>query len=369
MLIRGLSPFVLARLLAIRPRIPTAPVHALICVADHFEPKWRGASPALARERVAHWADAYPRQASDFADSRGRPPQHTFFYPAEEYEPELLEPLAELRRAGLGDVEVHLHHDNDTSDGLRQTLCEFTSALYERHGLLERDAAGRLTYGFIHGNWALDNSRPDGRWCGVNDEITVLRETGCYADFTMPSAPAACQTATINSIYYAIDDPDAPKSHDRGTPAAVGTPPPGEALLMIQGPLGLDLSERKLGIVPRIENGDLTHLRPPTLDRLWTWLASGVHVQGRPDWRFVKLHTHGAQEANSHMLLGEPMRAFRAALARFAAEHETFRYYYVTAREMAHLVHALESDDPPATPVEVLSASGSLLSEARSSQP
>src|SRR5258707_498316 len=75
-------------------------------------------------------------------------------------------------------------------------------------------------YAFIHGNWALDNSRPDGRWCGINNELDVLRETGCFADFTLPSAPSPCQTSTINRIYYAVDDPKRPKSHDTGFPIA-----------------------------------------------------------------------------------------------------------------------------------------------------
>ena len=37
-------------------------------------------------------------------------------------------------------------------------------------------------FGFIHGNWCLDNSRADGRWCGLNNELILLRELGCYAD-------------------------------------------------------------------------------------------------------------------------------------------------------------------------------------------
>ena len=70
----------------------------------------------------------------------------------------------------------------------------------ERHGLLSRDRyTGEVGYGFIHGNWALDNSRPDGRMCGVDNELDVLRETGCYADFTLPSAPSPTQTRKINS--------------------------------------------------------------------------------------------------------------------------------------------------------------------------
>jgi len=356
MLIKGLTPTTLARLAAIRWRPPTRPLHVLLCIADHFEPKRDRPSRQVERDRMARWISEYPRLARDFADSRGRPPQHTFFYPAEDYDAEYLEQLAGVCRQGLGDVEVHLHHDHDTSGGLREKLVTFTAALHHEHGLLEKDAEGRISYGFIHGNWALDNSRPDGRWCGVNDELSVLQETGCYADFTMPSAPAPCQTSTINSIYYAQDDRSAPKSHDRGTPAAAGHAAPGDSLLMIQGPLAIDWKRRRWGLIPRIENGDLTGLRPPTLDRLLSWLAANVHVAGRDDWRFVKLHTHGALEANTGMLLGEPMREFHATLAAYAAAHAWFHYYYVTAREMAQLVAALEADATIATPKSALSA-------------
>ncbi len=62
----------------------------------------------------------------------------------------------------------------DTADGLRTTLMDFVRVLHDDHGLLEKDATGRISNGLIHGNWALDNSRPDGRWCGVNNEISVL---------------------------------------------------------------------------------------------------------------------------------------------------------------------------------------------------
>ena len=33
-------------------------------------------------------------------------------------------------------------------------------------------------------------SLPDGRWCGLNNELILLRDLGCYADFTLPSAPS-----------------------------------------------------------------------------------------------------------------------------------------------------------------------------------
>src|SRR5262249_33803104 len=154
------------------------------------------------RARVERWVRDYPRRLGRFRDSDGRPPRHTFFYPPEEYAEEYLDGLAGLCRAGFGEVEVHVHHDRDTEEGLRATLLAYKDLLATRHGLLSRRrATGELVYGFIHGNWALCNSRPDGRWCGVNNELRILRETGCYADFTMPSAPSATQTRKINSLY------------------------------------------------------------------------------------------------------------------------------------------------------------------------
>jgi hypothetical protein len=319
------------------------PRHVFFCIGDHYEPMHGAAPPSVQEERVERWVREYPKSFDIFQDSRGRRPQHTFFYPAEDYNPALVERVAELCRRGYGEMEVHLHHDNDSSENLRETLETFKSHLFYEHGMLSQNHEGQITYGFIHGNWALDNSRPDGRWCGVNDELTVLRETGCYADFTMPSAPSPTQTRTINSIYYAIDDPCKPKSHDTGIEARVGQLPPRGGLLMIQGPLSFDWSRRKFGLLPRLDNADLHGGFPPTARRLDNWLHAGVSVAGRPDWVFVKLHTHGAKERNAAMLLGEPMRQFHQTLANRAARDERFRYYYVTAREMADLVDQAES--------------------------
>lgn len=328
-----------------RRRAPRAneEVHLLLCVADHFEPRLGGAADDIARGRVWRWVRQYPKLFGDLRDSDGRAPQHTFFFPQEDYDPQHIDELARLCRWGFGEVEVHLHHDHDTADNLRAKLQGFTEVLVERHGLLSRRrTTGEIAYGFIHGNWALDNSRPDGRWCGVNNELDVLRETGCYADFTMPSAPAPCQTRTINSIYYAVDDPTKPCSHDTGS--AVGrAPAPADSLMMIQGPLLLNWRRRKYGVLPRLENACLQWNQPPSIERLQLWLQARVQVPARPDWFFVKLHTHGANESNRAMLLGEPMVRFHEALAAHASANPHFHYHYVTAREMYNLARAAEA--------------------------
>ena len=319
------------------------PIEVFIAVCDHFEPECYGADRDTARARVARWVQDYPRLFETFHDSSGRVPQHTFFFPQDEYRPEYLDELKHLCDAGFGDVDVHLHHDADTAAGLRDKLEEFRETLSVRHGLLREDPrTGRTVYGFIHGNWALCNSRPDGGCCGVDQELTVLMETGCYADFTFPSAPSPTQPRTINSIYYARDIPGCRKSHDTGLRARVGQSAPDGHLLMIQGPLGIDWNKRKFGVVPGIENADLTGRRPPTLNRFESWLRTGVHVAGRPNWVFVKLHTHGCKDSNTDMLLGQPMQDFHAAIAGWGRRNPHCRYHYVSAWEMARLVHEAE---------------------------
>jgi hypothetical protein len=314
-------------------------IHVILCLADHFEPKAGKASLETGRARVATWVDQYPKQFARFRDSDGRPPRYSFFFPIEEYEKEYLDALAGLCRAGFGEVEIHLHHHNDTAQGLRQTLLGFKEVL-AGHGLLSRNRhTGALMYAFIHGNWALCNARPDGAWCGIDHEIPILLETGCYADLTFPSAPSATQPPIINRIYYA-EDRAGPRSQDVELPAGS---PKDKALLLVQGPLLLDWSRRKWGLIPATENSCLQTSQPPSIERLWLWLQARIQVPNRPDWYFVKLHAHGAPEHDHEALLGAPMVKFHEDLAKLGRENSRFHFHYVTAREMVNLIKAAES--------------------------
>jgi hypothetical protein len=318
-------------------------VDIMFAVADHYEPLHGRASFETGLRRVERWAAEYPAMASPFVDADGRHPRHTFFFPIEQYRPEFLEPLAALSRQGFGEVEVHLHHDHDTADNLRGQLQGFIRTLHERHGLLSRDDSGRIRYGFIHGNWALDNSLPDGRWCGVEGELAVLRETGCYADFTMPAAPSPAQTRTVNEVYYARTGLKGPKAHDRGRRAAVGTMALPTEFLLVQGPLAASWRRAKWGVVPRLESGALDAGNPPGVGRFQDWLSCGVCVAGRPDWIFIKVHTHGAPEGNADALLGSLPAGFHRDLLAAANDGKRFRLHYVTAREMVNIIHAAEA--------------------------
>src|SRR5512143_1074733 len=311
-----------------------------VTIADHFEPLWQKSCEKVASERVASWRQAWPAISARHQDSTGRTPQYGFFYPEEEYRPELLEPLAEMARLGIADVEVHLHHDNDTGPAFVEKVSRFTQALHTRHGLL-RKHDGRLAFGFIHGNWALDNGRPDGRWCGVNDEISLLRDLGCYADFTMPAAPDPSQGGLVNTIFRVTDDPSRPRSYATGMPVLSGTPAVGD-LTLIPGPLGV-LWHPEGRWKPRLDTGELASYARPTLERIRLWLSVAPRIA---EHSFVKLFAHGAQENNAAALLGGDLDRLFDGLRQVASEAGT-QLRYVTAWEMWRAVEALREGRQP----------------------
>ncbi len=317
--------------------------HLLFCFVDHYEPMWKSPDYAVECDRVARWRADYPKLCATHRDADGRQPVHTFFYPGEEYRREHIDAIVELCRLGLGEIEIHLHHDADTEAGLREKLRSFTRLLVDEHDALPIDAQTRQPrWAFIHGNWALDNSHPDGTGCGVNNELIVLREEGCYADFTFPAAPDPCQPSTVNRIYYATDDAAKPKSHDRGERVRVGGHAVGD-LMIIQGPLGFRWNNRKFGVLPRIENADVRTSCPPDPARIDAWVDTGIHVEGRPEWILVKVHTHGTQERDMDTLLGAAMdQAFSHLETRYN-DGRDWKLHYVSAREVYNIVKAAEA--------------------------
>lgn len=320
--------------------------HIMFCFVDHYEPMWgKNISLTQERERVDRWHKEYPVVAKKFTDADGCHPKHSFFYPEEEYRIEHLNRITDLCAAGFGEIEIHLHHDDDTSDNLRKTLVDFTEKLHENHGAFIRDEkSGLLQYSFIHGNWCLNNSRPDGKWCGVNDELIVLKETGCFADLTFPSAPSDTQPYLANEIYYAQDIPNQPKSHDKGKLVKVGDSSWGD-MMMITGPLGLNWKHRKKGILPQIENSDIRGSMPSTKDRIDLWIDTAISVSGKPDWLFVKIHTHGTQEESMDTLLGKPFEEMNQYLLNKYNNGKDYVMHFVSAREMYNIIKAAEAGE------------------------
>ena len=319
--------------------------HVIIGLADHFEPPYTG-KPGIFRPiedqvRVLRdWCGRYPALFDEWRDSDGHPFKHTYFYPIEHYHPETLSILAEHCRSGWGEVEIHLHHGldaPDTAEHTREELERVRDRLVE-HGCLSTlgDGSGPR-YAFVHGNWALANSS-GGQFCGVDEEMQILADTGCYGDFTMPSAPNSSQVSKINSIYECDRPLNRRAAHKSGQTLRVGHPQP-KFPLMVQGPLLLHLW-RDGRFRPTIETGEIASYAPPSVQRLGLWRRASVCIDGRPEWCFVKLFCHSMAPWDTATLLGEPMSGFLQQLLQAERESGDFQLHFVSAREMVNIALA-----------------------------
>jgi hypothetical protein len=324
------------------------PVHLIFAVADHFEPAihpedgQKRVSPSEQERRLESWREEYPKAADRWRDSEGRPFVHTYFYPAEQYDEGLLEILADHCHSGWGETEVHLHHgipEPDTPENTRRLLSEFRDHLAYRHGCLAFEEGSELPrYCFVHGNFALANSA-EGRYCGVDSEMKILAETGCYADFTLPTAPRhPAQTAKINSLYECAVSLERRAPHRNGIDLRVGHAPR-TLPLIIQGPLLTDLMRSLTSRRLVIENGAITAANPLSLHRLSLWKLAQVHVRGCPEWLFIKLHCHGMNPTQKEVVIGGAFRKFLEELVCGATSRKE-TLHFVTTREMANIALA-----------------------------
>jgi hypothetical protein len=117
-----------------------------------YEPGWGDAPAAVASERVKRWAKGYPELARDFRDADGCAPQHTFFYPGEQYTPSALEQLADSRAPASARWSFTCHHDRDTAERLELSLRDYLAS-YANTGTFTRAPRRQPRYAFIHGNW------------------------------------------------------------------------------------------------------------------------------------------------------------------------------------------------------------------------
>ena len=302
------------------------PIHVFVLFTDHFEPphEWHS----------RRWAAAYIEMASRHRDADGRHPQHTFFFPIEQPHDLKMHELVRLVSLGLGEVEVHLHHNFDTPEGLEQKIRDGL-AYFERFGF-SKTVDGQTRFAFVHGLSGLDNSNGDSK-CGVDRELELLHKMGCFADYTFPSVWEDAQPPFVNSIYEALDD-DGPKSYRQRLPSpSLGT---GD-LTIFQGPLLLVPSWNPMRLFLEVEDGNIHAAKPTTPERVDRWIRANVHLPGRPDWIFVKLFGHTAStDADLYELMGPNYDGALSYLEQRYNDGEHYVLHYVTAREAYNLARA-----------------------------
>jgi len=322
------------------------PKHIIFTVANHFEPSW-SENGLLDLDTQRRRLDDYHKLARKIGDAvtdaDGTKFRHTNFSPAEQYDFQILEQMAAMQAEGLGEVEIHLHHGvekPDTAENLRKTLTEFRNRIAEEHKCLSRlDNAGEPMYAFVHGNLALANSA-GGKFCGVDNEMQILQETGCYVDMTLPSAPDETQVPMLNAIYECGLPLTEKIPHRTGRRvAAFGNQP--QLPLIFTGPLVLNWTRRVKGFpLPRIEDGALVDSQRMDLLRLNRWLSANITVVNRPEWVFVKLYCHGFFDRDQPSSIGERARRFFSEVIENGERTGDYTVHFASAREAFNMVSA-----------------------------
>jgi hypothetical protein len=193
-------------------------------------------------------------------------------------------------------------------------------------------------YAFVHGNLALANS-DGGRYCGVDSEMQILADTGCYADFTLPAAPYRPQVPRINALYQCGRPLHQRVPHRSGPNLRVGVP----AVLPIifTGPLVFNWRRRLWGLpVPRLDDGTLAKNYPLDGARLYRWCSAHIGVRGRPEWVFIKLYCHGFFPQDQAMAIGEPIQRSLEKVLDYGDRSGEFKLHFATAREAFNIAMA-----------------------------
>ena len=303
--------------------------HLIFTFVDHFEPSRAAGERGV--EMVRDWCRRNVEISKPVVDDDGLHPQHTWFY---RYDYPNFDCLRELSRSvydGFGEIEFHLHHGHDTSETFREKI-EAGKKWFGTAGAMRAVGTGQAHFAYIAGNWALANGQEDASKSGVDEEIVLLRDAGCYADFTFPAFGERSQTRQVNDLYYAVHS-DRVRCYETGPQVAVGQPQRGD-LMIFQGPLYIAFGRG------HVDYAAVEDYAPYFEGRCKSWIKAGVSVEGMPDWVFVKVHTHGMQSAAT--VVGNSAALMYKDVVRIAHERG-FKVHFTNAREAYNIAKAAEA--------------------------
>lgn len=316
------------------PSTSNKPIDIMFLFVDHFELNGK-------EDRLTAWTKGYPEIAKKHLDSDGHHPKHSFFYALDlmhEHELAAMQPVVEK---GYGEFELHWHHDHDTSESFVVKL-DAAMEIFHKYNYMKPYKEGQKScFSFIHGNWSLANSRGD-NFCGVNNEVEILKNQGCYADFTYPALFSEAQPPMINNIYY-CSNLDTASCYFQGRDATVNKPANDNEFMIFQGPMTINWLDWRHKWHPTIEDGDINKF--PTHDdpkRINAWMRQNIHVKGKPEWRFVKIFCHGAQDHKS--VVSDTTDRMFSYIEKHYNDGKKYRLHYVSAREAYNIVRAAEDN-------------------------
>ena len=195
-------------------------------------------------------------------DSDGRHPLHSFLS-GRGVRRRILTPSQGCAATDLAMSRCICITHNDNAANLAKTPERLQSHLARASRSLRRDQlTHEIVCCFIHGNWALDNSRPR-PLVRRGQRNRGAGETGCRCDMSMPSAPSDTQTKKINSIYFAqakVRLQEIPRPWARCRSGGWRSE---DELLLVPGPLGLNWpATQNPAWIPRINQPKFPPMHP-----------------------------------------------------------------------------------------------------------
>lgn len=104
--------------------------------------------------------------------------------------------------------------------------------------------------------------------------------------------------------------------------------------MIITGPLAINIKTR------HFEVGQLEAWWGSNWsNRIPLWINNSPFVQGRPDWRFLKMYTHGVQ--SKKLILSQKFRNLFLELKKYTAT-KGIKLHFVSAREAYNIIKAAE---------------------------
>ncbi|MDO5576655.1 MAG: hypothetical protein Q4F84_06205, partial [Fibrobacter sp.] len=243
-------------------------------------------------------------------------------------------------RDKIADVELMIPHQNETLPNIKRKIEEFRDVLFHHHGLLRKNNSGKIIYGFIHEYQTKKNSDKSDWFTNTNKRLLLLKDTGCYADYSFPSDTNIIVPPLINSIYFANVNTNKSRQNQTNYAAAKNVWSEKD-LLFVQGPLFLNWNKRFWSMVPRIENGSLSHLNHFTSGRADLWVKKGIHVSGFKNHVFIKLFAHGAVDHTIRYFFGENGLEQLWSYMEKNYINDKYELHYVSAFDMYEIIRKL----------------------------
>jgi hypothetical protein len=274
------------------------PVNIYLSLCDYFHPFCGNVSQEIAEHRVVTWCKEYSKLSKLHEDSLGNHPSHSFFYSETDYNPRLLDVLYRLHKEKLSDVEILIPYIAEPLAHFKHKVEEFRDALFHHHGFLRKSVEGGIIYGFATEMKNIYGNKKILRNDTLFRKLLILLETGCYADFSLINK-------SIHKEYLKLVNLSLKSQTISGISEISSDSSMDKNLQLVLGPIASSWVNRKWGIWPYLETGEISSIHNFQPFRINTWLQNCIKIETDTTNLFIKLHTYGGIDQNIRYLLGE----------------------------------------------------------------